>query len=115
MHNSFGDVPGLLDRRHHWHVHHGVRSSDVHASVLLEFGNASCSICGRIDFDHMEFRLPPQYVSFDESNPYPRDCPKTDVGGVDGNEDPTLYEPAPTLPSPIIAEAGSVAKLPPVS
>ena len=43
---------------------------------------------------HAQFRLPPQYVSFDEANPYPKECPKTDLSefGMDAAEDPALYE-----------------------
>lgn len=41
-----------------------------------------------------QFRLPPQYVSYDEANPYPKDCPNTDLSefGMDAAEDPALYE-----------------------
>merc|ERR1719272_248918 len=39
-------------------------------------------------------RLPPQYASFDEANPFPSDCPGPDLGpgGMDSAEDPALYD-----------------------
>jgi len=36
-------------------------------------------------------KVPPQYVSMDEANPYPKDCPAHDAE-LDGVDDPTLYE-----------------------
>jgi len=43
------------------------------------------------------WRLPPQYVTFDEADPFPRDCPHTDleVDGIDAADDPALYDAAP--------------------
>merc|ERR1712050_237789 len=36
-------------------------------------------------------KVPPQYVSMDEANPYPKDCPAHD-DELDGVDDPSLYE-----------------------
>merc|ERR1719181_666861 len=55
------------------------------------------------------FRLPPQYASFDEANPFPKDFPKTDLTGMDALEDPALYDITPAAASPILEAA---AKLP---
>lgn len=40
------------------------------------------------------WQLPPQYVNFDEANPFPEGCPPADMedDGVDAPEDPTLYD-----------------------
>mmetsp|Transcript_18987 Transcript_18987/g.60374 ORF Transcript_18987/g.60374 Transcript_18987/m.60374 type:complete len:320 (-) Transcript_18987:113-1072(-) len=59
------------------------------------------------------FKLPPQYISYDEANPFPRECPRLDTAptGVDALEDPALYEAKAPAPSPILAEAAA-AKLP---
>mmetsp|Transcript_57224 Transcript_57224/g.177592 ORF Transcript_57224/g.177592 Transcript_57224/m.177592 type:complete len:420 (+) Transcript_57224:78-1337(+) len=65
------------------------------------------------------FALPPQYVSFDEANPFPRDCPKPDFSpaGMDAFDDPALYDPQvqTDASSPILSEAARVAQLPHVS
>lgn len=59
------------------------------------------------------WRLPPQYASFDDANPFPKECPKTDFSGMDAAEDPALYDvSAPT--SPILEEA-SAAKGPSIA
>lgn len=49
-------------------------------------------------------RLPPQYSSFDEANPFPSDCPVPDhgPGGMDSAEDPASYDDAPTPGVPIL-------------
>lgn len=62
------------------------------------------------------FRLPPQYSTFDDANPYPAECPTSDVGvgGMDANENPALYDTSAAPSSPIILEAASV-KLPPMA
>ena len=41
-----------------------------------------------------QHRLPPQYSTFDEANPFPSDCPSPDFGpgGMDSAEDPALYD-----------------------
>ncbi len=54
-----------------------------------------------------QFRLPPQYVSFDESHPYPSTCPKaaTGQGLVSAAEDPMLYEDSELPYSPILASS----------
>lgn len=57
------------------------------------------------------WRLPPQYVSFDEANPFPRDCPPSD----EPSDDLTLYDDTPLPASPIEKEsAATSANLPPV-
>lgn len=40
------------------------------------------------------WRLPPQYVTFDEAEPFPEDCPPpdTDEDGIDSSDDPALYD-----------------------
>lgn len=60
------------------------------------------------------FRLPPQYASFDDANPFPKECPKTDLTefGMDAAEDPALYDAAPPPSSPILEAASAVVKLP---
>ena len=67
-----------------------------------------CDVCS-------QFRLPPQYATFDEANPYPKECPKTDLSdlGLDAAEDPALYEEVAAPESPIMA-ASAAFKLPPV-
>lgn len=53
-----------------------------------------------------EERLPPQYSSFDEANPFPSECPKNDPGptGMDSAEDPALYDDGAPLQSPILGD-----------
>jgi len=65
-------------------------------------------MCTNAFYSNM-FRLPPQYSSFDEANPFPKECPKADVSGLDAAEDPALYDETPAPVSPIMA---AVAKLP---
>ena len=62
----------------------------------------------------MQYRLPPQYISFDEANPYPRECPRTDwnVSGLDASEDSALYDQNKLPTSPILAEAITVGRVP---
>ncbi|CAE7445706.1 unnamed protein product, partial [Symbiodinium microadriaticum] len=40
------------------------------------------------------WRAPPQYQSFDDANPFPRECPPADYSdnSLDGPEDPRLYD-----------------------
>merc|ERR1712039_72487 len=65
-------------------------------------------------FFWMLWKLPPQYVNFDEANPFPRECPKSDFGDLDGIEDPALYDANAGLranvgrTSPIMSEAYAV-------
>ena len=54
-------------------------------------------------------------MSFDEANPFPKDCPKTDVGHMDSWEDAALYDDASEALSPILEEVQSTIKLPNVS
>merc|ERR1711879_509266 len=54
--------------------------------------------------------LPPQYVTFEEANPYPKKCPP--ASGIDTSDDPSLYDEMVTKGSPILQEAS--IKLPPV-
>jgi len=51
------------------------------------------------------WRLPPQYKSFDEANPFPKDCPSSDVhnDGLDGADDSTLYDLPQSQSSPMMA------------
>jgi len=53
--------------------------------------------------------LPPQYVSFDEGNPYPKKCPPKG----DASDDPALYDEGVLPISPILKETS--AKLPAVA
>lgn len=52
------------------------------------------------------WRLPPQYKTFDEANPFPRNCP-SDVSdnSKDASDDTSLYDLPATPTSPIIAAA----------
>lgn len=62
------------------------------------------------------WKLPPQYVSFDHANPFPKNCP-TAVSGMDAADDLELYDEVSekSAPgSPILKEAAAVAALPPV-
>lgn len=54
-----------------------------------------------------EQRLPPQYASFDEANPFPVECPESDRGpaGMDAAEDPALYDDSVPAESPILVNA----------
>merc|ERR1719433_1046356 len=63
------------------------------------------------------FHLPPQYVSFDEANPFPAECPKKDVGnlGMDSVDDPALLDAIKLPQSPILIEAHKSSYLPNVS
>jgi hypothetical protein len=63
------------------------------------------------------FRLPPQYTTFDDANPYPKECPKSDVGeaGMDASENPSLYDSSAASASPILEAASTVVKLPPMA
>jgi hypothetical protein len=54
-------------------------------------------------------KLPPQYADYDESFPYPKECPPTDTS--DASEDPNLFDEVPVPPSPI----QKAAKLPTLS
>lgn len=58
------------------------------------------------------WRLPPQLVSFEEANPSPMECPKTDVG-FSADSDYGLYDSASALnaptESPFLAAAGESA------
>eukprot|EP00929_Paragymnodinium_shiwhaense_P103912 TRINITY_DN67763_c0_g1_i1.p1 TRINITY_DN67763_c0_g1~~TRINITY_DN67763_c0_g1_i1.p1 ORF type:complete len:353 (+),score=55.01 TRINITY_DN67763_c0_g1_i1:247-1305(+) len=38
------------------------------------------------------WRLPPQYSSNDDAHPFPELCPKLDYNGLDGADDPALYD-----------------------
>ena len=119
MYHTFGHVPRLLDWRHYRHVHYGISAAHVHASILLESGSFSARdaslalICAA---SRWQFRLPPQYASFDEANPYPKECPKTDLGdfGMDASEDPALYEETVSPESPIMT-ASAAFRLPSVA
>ena len=46
--------------------------------------------CAR--FLMLQWRTPAQYVSYDEANPFPRECPKLDTEGLDAWEDAALYD-----------------------
>ena len=86
-------------------------------------------------FFWMLWKLPPQYVNFDEAHPFPKDCPRSDCafalfdmggmhdawirilladGDLDGTEDPELYDASAGvgLParatSPIMSEAYAI-------
>merc|ERR1712083_942596 len=51
------------------------------------------------------FTAPPQYGKFEQANPFPAECPQTDLAfGLDASEDPSLYDDSPAPPSPILAE-----------
>ena len=54
------------------------------------------------------WKLPPQYVTFDEAHPYPSKCP-TEIVGLDAAEDLQLYDEAPHAASPIIQAATAAA------
>lgn len=54
--------------------------------------------------------LPPQLVSFDESNPYPQKCPTNSA--TDASDDPGLFDELVTQGSPILQQAS--IKLPAV-
>jgi hypothetical protein len=48
------------------------------------------------------FSLPPQYVSLDEAEPFPADCPPSDA-----SEDASLFDRDDVPASPILAEAAA--------
>merc|ERR1719161_1102818 len=56
-------------------------------------------------------RLPPQYSSYDEANPYPDKCPETDWLDLDATEDPALYDDAPLAASPILEQVSAKPSL----
>merc|ERR550514_29209 len=58
------------------------------------------------------WKAPPQYASYDEANPYPKECPPTDLGGLDAAEDMRLYDTPALPPSPISEAAKQAVKLP---
>jgi len=49
------------------------------------------------------WRLPPQYTSVDEAQPYPKECPR--VLETDASQDPQLFEATAQTQSPILKEA----------
>merc|ERR1712050_785961 len=58
------------------------------------------------------FTAPPQYGRFEEANPFPAECPQTDLAfGLDAGEDPSLFDDTPAAPSPILAETGEEHEL----
>merc|ERR1712032_532568 len=61
------------------------------------------------------WRLPPRLANFDEGNPFPRDCPATDLLGMDSAEDPTLYDELATSESPILQAAERAYRLGPIA
>lgn len=67
-------------------------------------------LCTQAFFSNL-WRLPPQYVSFDEANPFPQECPPPNPM-LDITDDVTLYEDLEVTPSTIQILAGSI--LPPV-
>jgi hypothetical protein len=76
----------------------------------------SCSMvsvppmCTQAYFFNM-WKLPPQYVTFDEAHPYPAKCPK-EIAGYDASEDVELYDESPRSPSPIMQEVTAAARGP---
>merc|ERR1739845_61151 len=50
------------------------------------------------------WRLPPQYQSFDEANPFPQECPEEDA--MSSADDIELYDP-PTAPTSPIESAAA--------
>lgn len=61
------------------------------------------------------WRLPPQYVDFEDSHPTPLACPRTDISmGSDASSDYALYDTTGTVAaSPFLTAAGSgVSRLP---
>jgi hypothetical protein len=52
------------------------------------------------------FSLPPQYVSFDEAEPFPADCPPAEA-----SESASLFDREDVPASPILAEAASARQL----
>ena len=78
----------------------------------------SCSMvsvppmCTQASFANL-WRLPPQYANYNEANPFPKDCPQTDMEfGMDMEDDPNLYEEAVRTLSPIEQEAALALNLP---
>jgi len=61
------------------------------------------------------WRIPPQYTSFDEANPFPKECPKVDLSGLDASEDSSLYDDTAPPASPILDAVAMAVKLPTVS
>jgi len=58
------------------------------------------------------WRLPPQYVSFDDANPYPKECPPA---AGEASDDLKLYDDMPLPASPIESQAAAIVKLPAVA
>merc|ERR1712190_639973 len=56
--------------------------------------------------------LPPQYKNYDEANPFPKQCPKSDTSafGLDSAQDPALYDAPAKTPSPILDKAATIAR-----
>lgn len=54
------------------------------------------------------FKLPPQYASLDEAEPFPAECPPTDT--TDASEDASLFDREDIPVSPILAEAEAAMK-----
>merc|ERR1719188_619138 len=56
------------------------------------------------------WKLPPQYANFDEANPFPKECPKSDTSefGLDAAESPALFDAVSAPPSAILREAAAV-------
>ena len=46
-----------------------------------------------------------------QANPFPKDCPKTDLTGMDALEDPALYDDVAAPASPILDAAAKAPKL----
>ena len=51
-------------------------------------------------------------MSFDEANPFPRECPKSDAHGMEAWEDARLYDEEARPSDPILEEARATLKLP---
>ena len=59
------------------------------------------------------WRAPPQYQSFDDANPFPRECPPPDYSdnGLDKPDDPALYEYKTGEPRSIISDVQQKSQL----
>merc|ERR1711904_234211 len=57
-------------------------------------------------------KAPPQYISFDEANPFPKNCPPLDYEGLDASESFELYDVPPVAVSPISQAANAVLRVP---
>jgi len=55
------------------------------------------------------WKVPPQYRSYDEANPFPADCPDEEENGIDASGQISLYDDVNVQISPIIRSAAALS------